>query len=531
MRQGASLNLSMRTTLKLSPSARLALELLQTPALELHDRIQREILANPLLEIEDGVSDDRVDDDSSALPATAGESDETAMSPNESASPGDDGYGDAHGDPHGDTNEEGPEGGHPDGLDDRRGDAEENFHDDGPDEACAGSLAEWSVAAAPRGVLEEAKAVERERVSVLPLTESLLCQLRLEVRDEETLARATYLIGCLDERGYLAEPWEAISADMGVEPESLLPALRALQGLDPAGIGARDLSECLALQLERGGLGETLAARIVGGALGDLAAGRHAALLRRFHVTPEALEAALAEIRRLDPHPGRAFAPEPPRYVLPDLVVRRDGEGWEIRLGSHAQPTLRIQTHYRGLAESSVGSAGDFLRGRLRDARWLVGALDRRRATMVRVMEAIVDAQEEFFAEGPRALRPLTLQEIASGVGLHESTVARVAKDKYVDTPRGIFPLRFFFSSRISTQSGPDTSARAVKARIRALVEAEKSDRPLSDRAIVRSLETEGIRIARRTVAKYRDQMKIARAQLRRRAGSRESSLPSRQTA
>jgi RNA polymerase sigma-54 factor len=241
-------------------------------------------------------------------------------------------------------------------------------------------------------------------------------------------------------------------------------------------------------------------------------------LARRFRIDEAELEEALREIRRLDPFPGSALGAHTPEYVIPDLVVKEVGDRFEVRLEEKSSPRLRIDPHYRSLVNEP--GASEFLRGRLRSARWLMHALDRRRMTMIRVMEAIVERQRDFFTAGVSALQPLTLREIADQVGLHESTVARVTKDKYVETARGIFPLKFFFSSRISTESGRDTSARAVKSKIRELIEGERIDQPLSDEAIVRSLESDGIRLARRTVAKYRDQMRIARARFRRRSGS-----------
>jgi RNA polymerase sigma-54 factor len=271
-----------------------------------------------------------------------------------------------------------------------------------------------------------------------------------------------------------------------------------------------------------------LAGRILTEAFPALASQRHSLLERRFRTDRSSLEAALREIRRLDPCPGRALEAHTPEYVLPDLVVREVEDRLEVHPAEGCSPRLRIHARYLRLAgRAEEPGVAEFLRGRLRSARWLVHTLDRRRLTMIRVTQAIVAAQEAFFTEGPHALRPLTLREIAGEVGLHESTVARVTKDKYLETPRGIFPLKFFFSSRISTESGRDTSARAVKARIRVLVEGERHDRPLSDEAIVRCLEGEGIRIARRTVAKYRDQMRIARARFRKRTAGRVPNLRS----
>lgn len=485
MRQHARLTLTTRPSLRLSPGVQLGLELLQSPALELKARIEREALANPLLELlddddapselEHGTNDGRGTGECDGdAPAERSSSNDDSMQPSEA----------------GDVDADGSEW---------------------PD------ANEWNVAAAPRGVLETIEMVDRDRRREPPFQEMLLEQLRLEHCHPLILEQATYLIGCLDERGYLGFTLEQIGADLQVDPQCLEVPLRAVQQLDPPGIGARDLRECLLLQLRRNERSESLAGRILEDAFDLLASRRYGALMRRFRADDAALESAIREIRRLDPCPGRALGSPSPEYLIPDLVVTEVGDGLEIRLGEESSPKLRIDPRYRTLAnESNEPAVAEFLRGRLRSARWLMHALDRRRLTMIQVTQSIVEAQRGFFTEGAHALRPLTLREIADKVGLHESTVARVTKDKYVETPRGIFPLKFFFSSRISTESGTDTSARAVKVRIRELVENEQNDQPLSDEAIVRCLEQEGIRIARRTVAKYRDQMRIARAQFRR---------------
>lgn len=474
MRQHARLSLSARPGLKISPGVQLALELLQSPAQELRARIEREVASNPLLELLE--EEDAVD----------------ASHP----------IGEANGAPEAPVDQEEGEAG--DSSDSERDESQDEFEP-------------WNVAAAPRGVIETFEAVQRDRQGEPELQELLLAQLRLEQSDPVLLEQAEYLIGCLDARGYLGASLEQIAGDLQMEPARLEAALRAVQQLDPPGIGARDLRECLLLQLRRVDRGESLAARILEEGFDLLARHRHAALQRLFEIGEAQLEAALAEIRRLDPFPGGAVGPHAPQYVVPDLVVREAGDRLEVRLTERSSPRVRIDPRYSLLASEAEPALADFLNGRLRSARWFLRALDRRRLTLVRVTEAIVEAQKEFFTAGPDAIGPLTLRDIADRVGLHESTVARVTKDKYVETARGIFPLKFFFSSRITTESGRDTSARAVRSKIRELIESEPDDQPLSDDAIVRCLEGEGIRIARRTVAKYRDQMRIARARFRRR--------------
>jgi len=301
------------------------------------------------------------------------------------------------------------------------------------------------------------------------------------------------------------------------EAEALL---QIMQQLDPAGVAARDLRECLLRQLEEEEDVESLTYRLVTEAFDDLIGHRWTELAKRYGLSPKDVQNAADELARLDPKPGLRFAGRGEEYVMPDLVVDKvDGE-YRAYLNDGGMPRLRISKLYRDMAGDKSqfqGENREFITQKLNSATWLIQAIEQRRQTMLRVMYFIVDRQREFFEKGVEFLRPLTLREVAEVLDLHESTVSRVTSRKYVQTPRGVYPLKFFFSSSVSTTTGEDASSRAVKAHISKLVGEEDPKKPLTDAAIVTALKRRGIQIARRTVAKYREQLGILPARMRKR--------------
>ncbi len=316
----------------------------------------------------------------------------------------------------------------------------------------------------------------------------------------------------------------------GVEPEHPLAdpfsmeeaeaLLAIVQQLDPPGVGARDLRECLLRQLEEAGEVDTLTHRLVTEAYDDLIGHRWTELAKRYSLSPKDVQAAADELARLDPKPGLRFAGRGEEYVMPDLVVDKIDDEYRVFLNDGGMPRLRISKLYRDMAGDKSqfqGENREFITQKLNSATWLIQAIEQRRQTMLRVMYFIVDRQREFFEKGVEFLRPLTLREVADVLDLHESTVSRVTSRKYVQTPRGVYPLKFFFSSSVSTTTGEEASSRAVKAHISKLVAEEDSKKPLTDAAIVTALKRRGIQIARRTVAKYREQLGILPARMRKR--------------
>ena len=329
-----------------------------------------------------------------------------------------------------------------------------------------------------------------------------------------------FLVEALDDDGYLTasleELWETLPPEYEIELDDLQIALKHLQNLDPAGIGARDPRECLALQLA----GHTddpacpLARTIVDKHLELLAARDFVRIKRLTGCDDNALRAAHSLITSLDPRPGAPFAPLEARYITPDVMVKKLKGKWTAYINPDAYPRLRINRLYADiLAKQRRGSSN--LTSQLQEARWLIKNVQQRFDTILRVTQAIVERQRQFFEHGEVAMRPLVLREIADILGLHESTVSRVTSQKYMATPRGIFELKYFFGSHVATDTGGACSATAIRALIKQLIGAEDGKKPLSDSQISEILGQQGIVVARRTVAKYRESLNIPPVNLR----------------
>ncbi len=296
--------------------------------------------------------------------------------------------------------------------------------------------------------------------------------------------------------------------------------LARVQSFEPSGIAARDLRETLLLQLKDRRREASLAYRIVGGHFDDLANHRWPELAEEYGVTPREVQAAADEIAKLDPKPGLRYADTSESYVIPDLTVQRVEGRYRVSHADTSLPRLKLSPVYRDVAADRTRFRGEnraFISERLNSARWLIQAIEQRRRTMLKVMDFIVERQHDFFEQGVEHLRPLTLRDVAKHIEMHESTISRVTNGKYVQTPRGLYPLKFFFSGGYSTRGGEDVSSEGVRARIRKLVAEEDRTAPLSDHEITARLQKTGVRIARRTVAKYRDRLGILPARLRRR--------------
>ena len=326
------------------------------------------------------------------------------------------------------------------------------------------------------------------------------------------------LIDALDDDGYLTQSLDELSEtlppELEIEPEELQIALKHLQNLDPTGVGARTAQECLSLQLEALPADETqkLALRIVRNHL-DLLAGRDFARLKKLtDCDDDQLRQAQFLIRGLNPRPGAAYAALDARYITPDVVVRKVRGQWVVSINSDAYPRLRINSLYAQILSRQRGSG---LAGQLQEARWLIKNVQQRFDTILRVAQSIVDRQRQFFDHGEVAMRPLVLREIAEVLGLHESTVSRVTTQKYMATPRGIFELKYFFGSHVATEAGGACSATAIRALIKQLVASEDAKKPLSDSQIAELLGQQGIVVARRTIAKYRESLNIPPVKLR----------------
>lgn len=460
-----SLQTKLGTQLALTPQLRQAIRLLQLSALELDAELAIAVESNPLLEH----ADDRMSSDE-RMPT-----DETSS--NESGDSPDDGDGDTS--------------------------ADEGF-----DEAIAFEST------------GRADGDDDDRESPATLTEDLhghlLWQLRMEMHEERDMVIGEILIDALDEDGYLREPLEALLAQippvLRAKPGDVLAVLRRVQQFEPVGCGARDLGECLRLQLDtldEGTPGIALARELAAQHLDALARQSPDRLAASLGIDSALLIEATELLRSLDPKPGQRFSAVRTDYVSPDaLALRRRGQ-WVAVLAPGARPALAINRHY----ERMIGKCGrdddSYLRGQLQEARWLLKALETRASTVLRVAEILVAEQRGFLEHGPEALRPLTLREVAEKLGMHESTISRATTHKYLRTPRGTFEFKYFFGSGIATDHGGGAAATAIQARIRKLVAAEDPQKPLSDQALADILQAEGIPLARRTVAKYREAIHI----------------------
>ena len=365
------------------------------------------------------------------------------------------------------------------------------------------------------------------------------------------------LLGHINEEGYLATPLEEVlttvndmlvanapraesddeeerllgEIEAGSEPEptpdvplftaaEVEQALQVVQSLDPAGVGARDLRECLLLQMADDGQADSLARQLVSEAFLDLIAHRWNDLAKRYGVDPARVQAAADSLARYDPKPGLKHSNRSDGYIIPDLVVDKVDGLYHVVLNDTGMPRLRLSRSYQEIARERgklTAENREFITTKMNSANWMIQAIEQRRQTMLKVMNFIVDRQRAFFEKGVEYLKPLTLREVADVISMHESTVSRVTNEKYVQTPRGVLPLKFFFSSALSTSSGEDASARSIRAKLQKMVGEENSAKPLTDQQIVHLFQEQGIQIARRTVAKYRDQLGILPARMRKR--------------
>jgi RNA polymerase sigma-54 factor len=353
------------------------------------------------------------------------------------------------------------------------------------------------------------------------LRDHLLWQLEMEHFSPREIVIGQSIVDYINDDGYLIESLENIQSSLTSEANFSLneveQTLIKVQTLDPVGIGARDLSECLRLQirqLDEGEPGRDLALKIAEHCLDLVAEKQYAILRRRLSVSEENLDIALALVRACHPRPGSAIQSSAAEYIVPDVYVRKQDGHWVIEINRSMAPKLRVNQTYAALLRGNGGHAN--LRNQLQEARWLVRSLDIRHETLQKVAMCIVERQIEFLEKGEEAMKPMILRDVAEAVNLHESTISRVTSNKYMHTPRGVFELRYFFSSQLTATDGPEQSSTAIKAKIRRLIGQENPTKPLSDSKIVTLLTEEGIKIARRTVAKYRESMKITPSSERR---------------
>jgi RNA polymerase sigma-54 factor len=349
------------------------------------------------------------------------------------------------------------------------------------------------------------------------LSDHLLWQLNLTPTSETDRAIAVAIIDALDDDGYLTCPLEEIrdslASDVKPEIEEVEAVLRLVQAMEPSGVGARDLRECLLLQLAQLPADtpwRSEAQEMVAQHLKLLGSHDYPQIMRRMKLKRDELQQVVALVQSLNPRPGGQVQEMPTQYVVPDVYVRKEKGAWKVELNVDAVPQLRINPSYVNMIRRADNSADNSsLKAHLQEARWFIKSLRSRSETLLRVATCIVEHQRAFLEYGEEAMKPLVLHDVAEALGMHESTISRVTTRKYMHTPRGIFELKYFFSSHVSTDEGGAASSTAIRALIRKLISAERPERPLSDSRIAALLGEQGIRVARRTVAKYREAMAI----------------------
>jgi RNA polymerase sigma-54 factor len=486
LRQNLNQSLKLRQELKMTPQLQQAIRLLQLNRMELVDAIHAEIEQNPALEEE-------------SRPETSELEREAALS--------------------GETPK----------VEDR---AEPDRAKEVAGDESAASEIDWqqwldqysSSAPAGSGVRREAAEdlpnIEQTLTAQETLQEHLENQVGLLQMVEDDREIALEIIGALDDRGFLVgeRPTETIAIALDKSVDHVERVLGVVQRLDPVGVAARDLTECLVVQMDVEGIDDPLARKLVTDYLPELEKRNFQAIAKAEEVEIEDVVAALDVVRSLEPRPARNFGGEDSVYITPDIYVHKVGDEYQIVLNEDGLPKLRIAGYYRKAMQNGMNrDARRYVKEKLDSAKWLISSIHRRQQTIYKVMESILKFQYDFFDKGIDHLKPLILRDVAQDIDMHESTVSRVTSNKYVHTPRGIFELKYFFSSSVGSASGGDDVASAsVKHRIKQIIESENPKRPMSDQAIVKALEKDDIKIARRTVAKYREAMGILSSTKRR---------------
>jgi RNA polymerase sigma-54 factor len=361
---------------------------------------------------------------------------------------------------------------------------------------------------------------EQTLAGQVSLHDHLRWQVQMGSLEHDVASVVWRLIEDVDEDGYLPEGvLEEVAQELGLNLGQIEEGLAALQELDPTGVGARNLQECLKLQAQGRGVQDPLVYVILEKYMGWVEKNRLPALAKELGVHTDVLQRALKILQQLDPKPGRSVGGQEAQYVVPDMYVYKIGDAFAVLLNDEGVPKVHISPYYKALAEESVDDvSASYLQDKLRSAAWLLKSVHMRQKTLYKVMESILRFQRPFFENPDQPLRPLVLRDVAQDVGMHESTISRVTSNKYVHTPRGIFELKYFFNSSIACMDGDGIASESVRHHIQKLVTSEDRRSPLSDQKLAELLKKEGIDIARRTVAKYREMLKIAPSSQRRRA-------------
>ena len=507
-----TLQLKLGQSLTMTPQLQQAIRLLQLSSLELQSEIQEILESNPLLDSgEDGESEESANAEKSAEAqdsnTTSDENKDTGL---ESATNNNEDY-----------NESQEAAGSGEGDIDTSSDVSD-IPDDLPVDSNWEDTYDYAPSRASSDDSDQRNYEQSGNVGE-SLAQHLEWQMRLTPFSEMDEAIATAIIDSIDHNGYLATTVEEICASLNENPEldeelveedEVESVLKRIQNFDPPGVGARDIRECMQLQLnildsETPWLEE--AKSIVNDHFDILANRDYNLLMRRMRLSEDQLQSTITLIQSLNPRPGSQITDSQPEYIIPDVFVRKVKGTWRVELNPEVTPKLSINSLYAGMAQGSSGSSSDtsFLKNHLQEARWFLKSLKSRNETLLKVATCIVDRQRAFLEYGDEAMKPLVMHDVAEVVEMHESTISRVTTKKYMHTPRGIYELKYFFSSHVSTASGGECSATAIRAMLKKLIAAEEANKPLSDNKLANMLAQQGINVARRTVAKYREAMAI----------------------
>ena len=496
----ASLQLKLGQSLTMTPQLQQAIRLLQLSTLDLQQEIQQALESNPMLETSE-------DDDNQNPESTDSDNESSETASTEESNTASDTATEW------DESENGPDWS-------SETDSPDTIPDDLPVDTAWDDIYQSAPASAARNDDENDHDFETRNSPTETLQDHLEWQLNLTPMSERDQAIAHALMDAVDNHGYLTSPLEEIHSGMvdesdedPLELDEVEAVLHRLQHFDPPGVFARDLQECLLIQLnqlppETPWLAQ---ARLVITHYINLLGNRdYAQLLRRSRLKEEQLRDVLALITGLNPRPGDTLDQAEPDYVIPDVIVRKHNERWRVELNPEIAPRIRVNASYASLIKRADSSADNtYLRDQLQEAKWFIKSLQSRNETLLKVATRIVEHQQGFLDYGEEAMKPLILSDIAQAVEMHESTISRVTTQKYMHTPRGIFELKYFFSSHVSTDEGGECSSTAIRAMIKKLIATETPKKPLSDSKIAAMLGDQGIKVARRTVAKYREAMHI----------------------
>ncbi|HVV00115.1 MAG TPA: RNA polymerase factor sigma-54 [Verrucomicrobiae bacterium] len=497
MAQGLQLTQRLSQSLVLAPQLQQSLALLQAPTLELKALVEQELQQNPVLE-------ESASQDMETQEREMGNEEESPSQAADLSEPPEDVKGETH-----------TETGTDEPVDAFEAEFEKLVQLD----------QEWRDHFAQTNIPMKASAEDEEKrqfmfdslVVSTSLQEHLLAQVRESGLAEDEWPTAEMIIGNIDEYGYLKATLEELAASTGLPQEKLTEVLKVIQSFEPAGVGARDLRECLLLQLERGGQKETLEYRIVSEFMEALGKRRIPEIARGTGCGVDEVQGALERIARLEPRPGRAFLSDNDQYVLPEVFVQRSGGEYAVTTNNDHIPHLRISNTYKDLMSQRENSpeVRNYIREKIRAGKFLIKSLHQRQQTILNIAKEIVRRQSEFMEKGVSALKPLTMVQVAEVVGVHETTVSRAVSGKYMQTPQGVFEMKYFFTAGIQTATGDGMSNTSVKDMISDIFKNEDSAKPLSDQEVVKMLRDKGIVIARRTVAKYRTELNILPSNLR----------------